>query len=155
VLLHIILEAQVVTLDEELDAANAAKAAIDTLSTTTPSPFIAATLRNAREVATRAMTFLGDGPLNDARDKIGIELSILINALENAPLKAMRSPTARKNFHTDASKVLYNSEAVVYRKREKIVTGRPASQCSTKGGTSSPPGTLRLIEGMSCTSWPT
>jgi hypothetical protein len=75
-----------VTIDEELDAAKAAKAAIETLSTTAPSPFIATTLRNAREVATRAMTFLGEGPLNDARHTVGIELSILIRALENSPL---------------------------------------------------------------------
>jgi|SRR5271157_3725259 len=75
-----------VTIDEELDAAKAAKAAIDTLSTTAPSPLIATTLRDARNVATRGMTFLGEGPLNDARHAVGIELSLLIRALENAPL---------------------------------------------------------------------
>jgi hypothetical protein len=74
------------SIDEELNAAKAAKAAIEMLSTTAPNPSIVAALRDARNVAGSAMTFLGEGPLNDARDKIGIALSILIRALEDSSL---------------------------------------------------------------------
>jgi hypothetical protein len=74
------------SIDEELDAAKAAKAAIEMLSTTAPNPSIVAALRDARNVAASAMTFLGGEPLNDARDKIGIALSILIRALEDSSL---------------------------------------------------------------------
>ena len=70
-----------VGIDEELSVAKSAKAAIDALSTVGPNPSIIETLRYARDVATSAMTFLGEGPLNDERDKIGIAFSILIRAL--------------------------------------------------------------------------
>jgi hypothetical protein len=62
-----------VGIDEELSVAKSAKAAIDALSTLGPNPSIVETLRHARDVAASAMTFLGDGPLNDERDKIGRE----------------------------------------------------------------------------------
>src|SRR5271166_3038451 len=78
--------AQMSTIDEELNAAKAAKAAIEMLSTTAPNPSIVAALRDARNVAASAMIFVGEGPLNDARDKVGIELSILIRALEQGSL---------------------------------------------------------------------
>jgi len=74
------------SIDEELNAAKAAKAAIEMLSTTVPNPSIVAALRDARNVAASAMIFVDEGPLNDARDKVGIELSILIRALEQGSL---------------------------------------------------------------------
>ena len=68
-------------IDQELSVAKSAKAAIDALSTTGPNSSIVETLRHARDLAASAMTFLGEGPLNDGRDKIGITFSILIRAL--------------------------------------------------------------------------
>ena len=73
-------------IDQELSVAQSAKAAIDALSTTGPNPSFVETLRHARDVAASAMTFLGDGPLNDERDKIGITFSILIRALGDSGL---------------------------------------------------------------------
>ena len=77
-------------IDQELSVAMSAKAAIDALSTVGPNPSIVETLRHARDVAASAMTFLGEGPLNDERDKIGIAFSILIRALSDS------SPTREK-----------------------------------------------------------
>jgi hypothetical protein len=74
------------SIDEELNAAKTAKAAIEMLSTTAPNPSIVAALRDARKVAASAMIFVGEGPVNDARDKIGIAFSILIRALEDSSL---------------------------------------------------------------------
>jgi hypothetical protein len=73
--------AGMVGIDQELSVAKSANAAIDTLSTSGPNPSIVATLRRARDVAASAMTFLGEGPLNDERDKVGIAFSILIREL--------------------------------------------------------------------------
>jgi hypothetical protein len=70
------------SIDEELEAAKAVKGAIHTLLAKAPSREILPMLRDARDAATRAMIFLGEGPLNDARDEIGTTLSILIRALE-------------------------------------------------------------------------
>ena len=53
-----------------LSVAKSAKAAIDALSTGGPNPSIVEALRHARDVAASAMTFLGEGLLNDERDKI-------------------------------------------------------------------------------------
>jgi hypothetical protein len=72
-----------VGIDEELSVSKSAKAAIDALSTAGPNPLIVETLRHARDVAASAMTFLGEGPLNDGRDKIGIAFSILIRDLDD------------------------------------------------------------------------
>ena len=69
-----------VGIDEELSVAKSAKAAIDALSAAGPNSSIVETLRHARDVAASAMTFLGEGPLNDERDKVGIAFSILIRA---------------------------------------------------------------------------
>ena len=73
--------AGMIGIDQELSVAKSAKAAIDALSTTGPNSSIVETLRHARDLAASAMTFLGEGPLNDGRDKIGITFSILIRAL--------------------------------------------------------------------------
>ena len=62
--------AGMVGIDEELSVAKSAKAAIDALSTGGPNPSIVEALRHARDVAASAMTFLGEGLLNDERDKI-------------------------------------------------------------------------------------
>jgi hypothetical protein len=77
--------AGMVGIDEELSVAKSAIAAIDALSTTGPNSSIVATVRHARDVAASAMTFLGEGPLNDERDKVGIAFSILLRALGDWP----------------------------------------------------------------------
>jgi hypothetical protein len=66
------------SIDEELRAAKAAKAAIDVLLTTpTPKSAVAATIRTAN---TAAVVNLGrGGALNDARVNVGIALSTLID----------------------------------------------------------------------------
>ena len=84
-----------VGIDEELSVAKSAKAAIDALSTLGPNPSIVETLRRARDVAASAMTFLGDGPLNDERDKIGITFSILIRALGDSSLTREKIENAK------------------------------------------------------------
>jgi hypothetical protein len=52
-------------------------------------------LRDARDAATRAMIFLGEGPLNEARDEIGAALSILIRALEDSSLTTEKIDRAK------------------------------------------------------------
>jgi hypothetical protein len=70
----------VVSIDEELKAAKQAQTVISTLSISSAlDPNIAATLRNAKDVATRAITtFSSEGPLNEARHTVGIALPDLI-----------------------------------------------------------------------------
>ena len=87
--------AGMVGIDKELSVAKSAKAAIDALSTLGPNPSIVETLRHARDVAASAMTFLGDGPLNDERDKIGIAFSILIRALGDSGLTREKIENAK------------------------------------------------------------
>jgi hypothetical protein len=82
-------------IDQELSVAQSAKAAIDALSTLGPNASIVETLRHARDVAASAMTFLGDGPLNDERDKIGITFSILIRALGDSGLTREKIENAK------------------------------------------------------------
>ena len=84
-----------VGIDEELSIAMSAKAAIDALSTAGPNPSIVETLCHARDVAASAMTFLGEGPLNDERDKIGIAFSILIHALGDSSLTREKIENAK------------------------------------------------------------
>ncbi len=74
---------QVVSIEEEREAAQQAQTAISTLSTSAPSPNIVATLRNAKYKATLAMmtTLSSETLLNDARHTVGILLSDLIHAL--------------------------------------------------------------------------
>jgi hypothetical protein len=70
-----------VSIDQELKAAEAAKA---TLSTPL-DPEILPTLRNARDVASRG-GFSGEGALSAARMKVAATLSILIPELKNGSL---------------------------------------------------------------------
>ena len=70
-----------VSIDQELKAAQAAKA---TLSKPL-DPEILPTLRNARDVASRG-AFLGEGALSNARMKVAATLSILIPVLKNGSL---------------------------------------------------------------------
>jgi hypothetical protein len=72
----------VATIDEELKAAEAALAAIDTLSTSVPDPQIVATLRNAKLAAGPIINFTNNTSVIEARDKVVNALSDLIRALE-------------------------------------------------------------------------
>ena len=62
-----------VSVDEELNAAKAAKAAIDALLTTTRKSEVLATLSKAKRCA--VLNLSSGGSLNEARAKAGIELS--------------------------------------------------------------------------------
>jgi hypothetical protein len=65
-----------VHINEELEAAQAAKAAIDTLSTSTKSAILA-TLGKSKNAA--ILNLSGGGALNEARAFVGIALSNLID----------------------------------------------------------------------------
>ena len=66
-----------VHIKEELNAAKAAKAAIDAVSKTTPKSAVLATLRSANHIA--ILNLSSGGALNEARAKVGIALSNLIH----------------------------------------------------------------------------
>jgi hypothetical protein len=71
-----------VSIDEELQAAKAAKEALNALLTTTPKSAVAATLRKANTAA--LLNFSGQGAaarpaLNEARKNVGIALSDLFH----------------------------------------------------------------------------
>jgi hypothetical protein len=66
-----------VSISEELKAAKAAKAAIDTLSASAPDRKLLPTLRNAHRIAVIHLS--SEGPLNEARGKAGIALSNLMH----------------------------------------------------------------------------
>jgi len=81
-------EGQVVSIEEELEAAKQAQTVISTLSISAPNPNIVATLRNAKDKAARAMTsFPSERLLNEARHTIVNVLSDLIHAIEHGPLR--------------------------------------------------------------------
>ena len=85
-----------VSIDEELEAAEAAQVAINTLSTSAPNPHIESTLRKAKDMATRAITtFPSERLLNGARHKVVIELSDLIHVLANGPLTQQKIDNAK------------------------------------------------------------
>jgi hypothetical protein len=69
-----------VTFDEELEAAKQAQTVISTLSiSSAPHPNIVAALRNAYDVARRAIfAFSNEALLDDARNKVAHALSDLI-----------------------------------------------------------------------------
>jgi hypothetical protein len=67
-----------VSVDEELKAAKAAKAAIDALLTTTRKLQVLATLRKARGAA--ILNLSGGGSLNAARGNVGIALSSVLHS---------------------------------------------------------------------------
>src|SRR6516225_6290235 len=67
-----------VSVDEELKAAKAAKAAIDALLTTTRKSEVLATLSKARRCAVLHLS--SGGTLNEARANVGIALSIVMHS---------------------------------------------------------------------------
>src|SRR6266480_2237305 len=75
-----------VSIDEELKAAKAAQAAINTLSISAPNPYIVATLRKAKLAAAPITNFSGAASLIKVRDKVVNALSDLIRALEEGQL---------------------------------------------------------------------
>jgi hypothetical protein len=68
-----------VSINEELEAAKAAKAAINALLTATSKRAVLATLKNAYRVA--VLNFSSGGLLNEARGIVGIALSNLMHGL--------------------------------------------------------------------------
>jgi len=62
-----------VSINEELEAAKAAKAAIKALLTAKSKPAVLATLKNANRAA--VLNLSSGGALNEARGKVGIALS--------------------------------------------------------------------------------
>jgi hypothetical protein len=81
-----------VSIDEELKAAEAAKAAINALLTATPKSAIVATLRQANTAA--ILNFSGQraaAALNEARKNVGIALSDLFHG----PLKQQKIDKAK------------------------------------------------------------
>ena len=66
-----------VHISEELEAAKAAKAAIDVLLTTSPKAMVVATLNKAKYAA--VLNLSSGGALNEARISVGIALSNLIH----------------------------------------------------------------------------
>jgi hypothetical protein len=73
------------TIDKELKAAEAALAAIETLSTSAPNPHIVTTLRKAKIAAEPIINFTTNVSIVEARDKLVNALSDLIRALEEGP----------------------------------------------------------------------
>jgi hypothetical protein len=68
-----------VSINEELEAAKAAKAAIEWLLTTSPKSAALATLNKAKYVA--VLNLSSGGVLNEARSKVGIAVSNLLHGL--------------------------------------------------------------------------
>ena len=75
-----------ISIDEELKAAKAAQAAINTLSISAPNPYIVATLRKAKLAAASITNFSSVASLIKVRDKVVNALSDLIRALEEGQL---------------------------------------------------------------------
>jgi hypothetical protein len=69
---------EVISLDEELKAAKAAKAAIDALLTTTRQSVVLAQLMKARGAA--ILNLSSGGSLNEARSNVGIALSSILHS---------------------------------------------------------------------------
>jgi hypothetical protein len=63
------------SINEELEAANAAKGAINLLLKETPKSAVAAALKKAKEIA--ILSLASEGALNDARANVGIAVSSL------------------------------------------------------------------------------
>jgi hypothetical protein len=79
------------TSNEELQAADAAKAAINALLTATPKSAIVATLRKANTAAILNFSGQGAAALNEARKNVGIALSDLFHG----PLKQQKIDKAK------------------------------------------------------------
>ena len=84
-----------VSIDEELKAAKKAKAAINTLSTSAPNPYIVATLRKAKLAAASITNFSSVASLIKVRDKVVNALSDLIRALEEGQLTQKKIDKAK------------------------------------------------------------
>ena len=84
-----------VSIDEELEAAEAAQAAINTLSVSAPNPYIAATLRKAKLAAAPITNFSRSASLIKVRDKVVNALSDLIRALEAGELTQKKIDKAK------------------------------------------------------------
>jgi hypothetical protein len=69
----------VVHINEELEAAKAAKAAIDFLLTATPKSAVLATVNKAKYAA--VLNLSSGGALNEARISVGIALSNVIHGM--------------------------------------------------------------------------
>jgi len=69
----------VVSINEELEVAKAAKAAIKALLTATSKPAVLATLKKANRAA--ILNLSSGGALNEARGKVGIALSSIMHGL--------------------------------------------------------------------------
>jgi hypothetical protein len=80
-----------VSVDEELKAARAAKAAIDALLPTTRKSEVFATLSKARRAA--VLNLSGGGTLNEARSNVGIALSRVMDS-RPAPEKIDKTKAA-------------------------------------------------------------
>jgi hypothetical protein len=74
-----VLKIRMVSINEELKAAQAAKAAINALSTATRKSAVLATLRTANHAA--ILNLGSGGALNEARTNVGIALSNLMHGL--------------------------------------------------------------------------
>jgi hypothetical protein len=74
-----VLKTRMVSINEELKAAKAAKAAINALSTATRKSAVLATLCTANHVA--ILNLGSGGALNEARANVGIALSNLMHGL--------------------------------------------------------------------------
>jgi|SRR5215475_3395049 len=87
------------SIDEELEAAEAAQAAINTLSVSAsvsaPNPYIAATLRKAKLAAAPITNFSRSASLIKVRDKVVNALSDLIRALEAGELTQKKIDKAK------------------------------------------------------------
>ena len=76
---HIEHVGHMVSINEELEVAKAAKAAIKALLTATSKPAVLATLKNAYRAA--VLNFSSGGALNEARGKVGRALSNIRHGL--------------------------------------------------------------------------
>ena len=84
-----------VSVDEELKAAKAAKTAIDALLTTTRKSAVLATLSKARRAA--VLNLSSGGTLNEARGNVGIALSSVLHS-RPPPEKIDRTKVAINNW---------------------------------------------------------
>src|SRR5437667_12878476 len=83
-----------VGINEELEAAEAAKAALSAINPNSQATI--RILRQAKYIAALAMTtFPSDKPLNDARHAVVITLSDLVHALETDPTPIEKIDTAK------------------------------------------------------------
>jgi hypothetical protein len=90
-----------VTIDEELKAAKAAKAGVNTLLTAAPKSGVVATLRKASQAA--ILNLSSGGSLNEARKNAGITLSSLIHS-QRTPEKIDKAKSAVEEWISQLGK---------------------------------------------------